>query len=400
MDVLEAKHSKKDKTFLPPCHLPDIFSGPSTSKEVRIEPMDVLESTPLKRKPSPLHLLSPTMVSRTKEQASSPPPLLSPTIATQTPSFLSSGTPRKLKLRSKIKCLQRTKSKETQEQPFIEDFNNLCDKFLEKPLAQIIKAHVQLKHKKPISRRYSMEVKQFALALYFLSPKAYRYVSKMLTLPDKRTLERLTEKLECQPGLQNKSIYKALEIKLKTMTSKDRHCVLCIDEMSIKSNLYFDLKSDKIIGFEDTGYGDRGPQLCKNVLVIMARGLYSSWKQPIAFFFVATQLKADKLRPILEKCIVNLRDIDLTVEAISSDMGSNFIDLSKCLGITPENTEFQIEGHNLVYIFDPCHLIKATRNNLRQHTFCFQEKKTSWSYIDFFLQLRQEAVLQMCTQTH
>lgn len=161
-----------------------------------------------------------------------------------------------MKLRSRIKRLQKQTSKE--EQDFAkEDFYVMCDKFLDNPLAEVIKTHVQMKSKQPKARRYSTTIKQFALALYFLSPRAYHFLANMLTLPDKRTLERLTAKLSCQPGLDNKAIYKVLEIKAKSMTEKDKHSTLCIDEMSIKSNLFFDINCDKIIGYEDFGNGER-----------------------------------------------------------------------------------------------------------------------------------------------
>lgn len=164
-------------------------------------------------------------------------PLSSP-VATQTSSILSSRIPRKTKLRLQVRHLRKQNKKQLSNLE-IEDFNRMCDRFLTDPLAAIIKSHVQMKSKKPISRRYSLELKQFALALYFLSPRAYRYLAKILTLPNKRTLERLTSKLSCQPGLNNDAIFKALEIKIKSMIEKERHCIICIDEMAIKSNLFF-----------------------------------------------------------------------------------------------------------------------------------------------------------------
>lgn len=193
----------------------------------------------------------------------------------------------------------------------------------------------------------------------------------------------MTQMIACNPGLDNAPVYKALEIKVNTMLEQDRHCILCIDEMSIKSNLCFDIGHDEIIGFEDLGSEERQGVVCCNALVIMVRGLYSAWKQPLAYFFVGSQLKAVKLRPIMANCIQKLFNIGLIVEGIASDMGSNFIELSKLLGVT-ESSEFELDGRKLVYIFDPCHLIKATRNNLLKNSFHFDNKITSWSFIKTF----------------
>lgn len=340
--------------------------GPSTSKDTVCEPPQVVEERGL---PSPSQLVR--------------------SVSTQTPHSLSSYSPRKNKLKAEIKDLRkRLSSKEEtlkKEEPCsLEHFHKLCDIFLDSPLADIIKSHTAMKGKKRISHRYSKEIKQFALTIYFLSPRAYHFLSNLLTLPTKRTLQRLTEQLSCKPGLKNKGIFRALELKSKTMYDKDKHCILCIDEMSLKSNLLYDTGNDEIIGFQDIGKEHKDSSICKNALVVMARGLYSPWKQPLAYFFVGNQLKASELKPIMEDCVIKMSETGFHVEAISSDMGSNFLELASSFGVTPENSEFKIGILNLLYIFDPCHLVKATRNNLLKHSFHFEGKKTSWEYIDTF----------------
>nr|CAI5835611.1 unnamed protein product [Callosobruchus analis] len=106
----------------------------------------------------------------------------------------------------------------------------------------------------------------------------------------------------------------------------------------------------------------------------MARGLYTRWKQPIVYFFVESQMKAADFRNVLEECTEKLIQTGLIVEGIASDMGSSFLELSKSLGVDAQNAEFVLAGKNLVYIFDPCHLIKATRNNLLKHVLLSQKK--------------------------
>nr|CAI5838914.1 unnamed protein product [Callosobruchus analis] len=257
----------------------------------------------------------------------------------------------------------------------LEEFNRFCDVFLDRLLSSIIKTHVALKTRAPLGRRYTNEIKQFALMLYFVGPKAYNLLSKLLTLLSRRTLQRMTENIYLRPGLNNKVNFKSLEIKAKTMKKMDKHCLLCIDEMSLKSNLFYRTISDEIIGFEDIGNEKKSNTICKNALVIMARGHYTRWKQPIAYFFVESQMKAADLRNVLEECIEKLIQTGLIVEGIASDMGSNFLELSKSLGVDAQNAEFVLAGKNLVYIFDPCHLIKATRNNLLKHVLLSQEKR-------------------------
>ncbi|XP_050297718.1 uncharacterized protein LOC126737064 [Anthonomus grandis grandis] len=210
------KNSPYDRTKTPEKHpLLDIFSGPSTSQYSVCEPLGNLLSIEID-----------------KPSENSPPGLLSPSASTQTSSQLSSNTPRKRKLRLQIKKMRKfgvTAKARQKEDPDVRDFNRLCDKFLSKPLACVIKTHVALKGKRRKSHRFSMELKQFALTLHFLSPKAYKFIGSLLTLPTKRSLHRITENISCQPGINNAVLYKALQIKLNTLLEQDKHCILCID---------------------------------------------------------------------------------------------------------------------------------------------------------------------------
>lgn len=94
------------------------------------------------------------------------------------------------------------------EQSCLQDFYKLCDKYLSEPLASLVKAQAVLKEQEPSGGRYSMDYKQFALTLQFLGPRAYKFISKLLYLPNKRSLQKNTQKLVCKSGLHNTPIYK------------------------------------------------------------------------------------------------------------------------------------------------------------------------------------------------
>lgn len=68
------------------------------------------------------------------------------------------------------------------------------------------------------------------------------------------------------------------------------------------------------------------------------------------------------------------------VHALVTDMGSNFILLSCELGISTKNSTFLVEEEKVIYIFDTPHLIKATRNNLLQHNFQFNNSSFVGTY--------------------
>lgn len=316
-------------------------------------------------------------------------PLKSPT-STQTSMTLSAHTPRKEKLRKKVQELRRQNisSKKaftlTEKTATLEDFDKLCDQFLPEKLSEFVKVQARLSKKKPTGRRYSMKYKEFALALYFLGPRAYNFLKRLLYLPSKRVLERMTERLIYKPGLYNEALYKSLQIKVEGMQEEDKHCILCVDEMALKANLFYHVGSDEIVGFTEIQSGKQEFEPAYNATVIMARGLYTNWKQPLSYFFVNSTFPAGQLKTVLEECVTKLSETGLIVDAIVSDMGSNFIKLTNNLGVTPENPEFYVGNKKIVYIFDTPHLIKATRNNLLKNYFLYNGKKTSWTYIKQF----------------
>jgi hypothetical protein len=67
-------------------------------------------------------------------------------------------------------------------------------------------------------------------------------------------------------------------------------CALLFDEMEIKECLYYDIGSDRIIGFEDLG-DNCEEQFVNQVLVFMLQGLHKTWKQSTAHYFYTMGVK-------------------------------------------------------------------------------------------------------------
>lgn len=61
--------------------------------------------------------------------------------------------------------------------------------------------------------------------------------------------------------------------------------MLCVDEMYIKANLFYDRTNDSIVGLAENEEGVRSFKPALTVSVLMLRGLFSKWKQPLAYFF-------------------------------------------------------------------------------------------------------------------
>lgn len=191
----------------------------------------------------------------------------------------------------------------------------------------------------------------------------------------------MTSKLHFQCGIQP-LLLETLKIKVKELEFLDMFCIMCIDEMSNKTNLFFNVARDEVIGLEDFVNAKKFVP-ASNVAVIMLRGIYNKWKQPLGYFFVNYFSSAD-LKPIILNAIRLVLDIGFKVTALISDMGSNFVQLSRNLHVSKHDPISKVQDKTIIYIFDTPHLIKATRNHLMKYSYVYDDKKTSWDDIEFF----------------
>lgn len=253
-------------------------------------------------------------------------------------------------------------------------------KLLPTNVAQLLSTHNVAQIKSKHGRRYTSNFKQFALQLFFLSPRNYRELKKQFALPSIRSLQSFTQTWKIKPGINN-NIFDVLSVKLNSLPPLERHCILCVDEMSLKAHLFYNISQDEIIGFEDMG-NKKSAKSAKNALVIMARSIAGDWKLPVCFCLMETTCKSNVLQSIIFDVIRKLQGCGATVHALISDMGSNFIQLSRQLGISTENSVFLVDDFEILYIFDTPHLMKSTRNNLYKHRIQFRMNKiASWAHI-------------------
>ena len=54
---------------------------------------------------------------------------------------------------------------------------------------------------KPSGRRYTDEIKEFALTLYYYSPKAYKYVRSIVPLPNPSLIRKWSASFKCEPAI-------------------------------------------------------------------------------------------------------------------------------------------------------------------------------------------------------
>ena len=237
--------------------------------------------------------------------------------------------------------------------------------------------HKKKNKKKKKGRRYKAEIKSLALSIFYISGSAYSIIAKLFDLPSKPTLARWLHGMEVHPGI-NQQMLAALKLNVYKMNKNARKCILCMEEMSLKSNVFYDTKSDKLFGLEDIGT-ERNSLLATSALVVMARGVFSKWEQPIAFYFVNNSCNSLSLQGIIASVIGHIEKIELNVLGMVSDMGSNFLKLASLLGVCEQCPYFTLNENQYFCMFDVPHLLKATRNNLLKYDIGFVSRRKSFT---------------------
>lgn len=203
-------------------------------------------------------------------------------------------------------------------------------------------------------------------------------------LPSPQTLMLLVKEINPAPGIIKDSFLTLLRKKVTNFSDENKICTLCVDEISIKANFFYNKNKDIVVGVADKGNGERTFEPATSATVLMARGIRSQWKQPLAYIFTKSGLSGTNLKQIIEEVICQLQSLNLKVVALVSDMGSNNILMAQKLNVCEENPYFYVQEQKIVYLFDTPHLLKALRNMLLKYNFSFQKNIISWDYLHRF----------------
>ncbi|CAI6351086.1 unnamed protein product [Macrosiphum euphorbiae] len=233
-------------------------------------------------------------------------------------------------------------------------------------------------HNKAKGRRFTMEEKLLSLSLYKQSKKSYRLLSKLFTLPSRKTLSSLLSKIPIKTGL-DETFLKVLGENVKHLKKKDKFCVILFDEVSLEAQLHYDHNVGNIMGFEDNGLG-RTQNFADHSLVFMIKGITKKYKQPMSYTFCQSSTNKHDLANQIRKVIQAVTSVGLKVVATICDQGtSNSAAIRVLHNYTKEyylrrnennydDNFYEIqcgdERVKVIHLYDSPHLIKGIRNNL------------------------------------
>lgn len=207
-----------------------------------------------------------------------------------------------------------------------------------------------------------------AIGLKSLSLKAYKYLRdvKKFPLPSLTTLNMWCTIFNIPPGIL-KNVLQIMQNKGRALSPAEKLVALSFDEIYISNKVDLDRKEQKIYGPHKT---------CQ---IIMARGLFKNWKQPVFYEFDQAMT-----RDILLAVIEELYNINYIVVAVTCDMAPTnmkvFNDLK--IGINTCNQPEKEHAYKECFITHPVdnslkifffadvpHLLKLARNNLLDSGF-------------------------------
>jgi len=209
------------------------------------------------------------------------------------------------------------------------------------------------------------------------------------------------QNIRIYPGL-NSNVMQALQKKVAAMPPNSNLCALVLDEMAIKESVTYNCETDSIEGLEDFGRHGSTKYVANHALVFMARGLTTHWKQAVGYYLSSGPIKSEVLKSLILDAIDNLENIGLNIKVVISDQGSgNRKAFESLLGVTDVAPQFIHADKKYVVMYDPSHLLKNTRNNLKKTGFVVHGQDIEWSHIERFYELDCRSRIRMAPRlTH
>lgn len=243
-------------------------------------------------------------------------------------------------------------------------------------------------------KKYSPTLRQFALTLHFISPRAYTYVRKSFNtcLPHPRTLTSWYQGINGEPGFSEEAL-SALTMLVKKST-RQIYGALSFDEMAIRKCVEFDGKN--YVGFVNFGNIRENHELpvAKEALVFMLTCINGSWKIPVGYFLIdgiSAEQKCSLVKQaleLIEKCGVNV--VALTFDGCRANFS-----MAKLLGCQLDNETidhiFKYNGKPVAIFPDPSHMLKLVRNTLgEKHDLTNREGYIiSWGFVTQLVDLQE-----------
>ena len=253
-------------------------------------------------------------------------------------------------------------------------------------------------------KRYTETVKEFAITLYFYSPRAYNFVRGLLSLPHPSMIRKWSASIDCEPGFISEAFHSLAKIIESSPEKKD--CALMLDGMAIRKQVIYDPKKDQYVGFINYGGAVVEPseELASEALAFLLVGLRGHWKCPIGYFLI-NKMSANVQKQLVRIALTKAAEAGLRVHCVTCDGTTTNISMFEGLGCSfcgtydTMKTTFKhpTEQYDVSAILDPCHMLKLARNSLADLS-CFlapDGSRIEWKYFKNLHDLQENQGLKL-----
>lgn len=260
------------------------------------------------------------------------------------------------------------------------------------------------------SRKYSLELRTFALTLQFYSSAAYNFVRSTFgnCLPHPVTLQKWYHSVDGSPGYTSESL-RAIKMKAEELKSRGKEliCGLIMDEMAIHEHVEWNGKRN--VGYINYGSGFNadhdGLPKAKDALVFMLVALNSSWKIPIGYFLINRLSSQDKAN-LLKGCLIMLKNTGINIKSLTFDGAPSNVSMATLLGANLHLPNLKpyfchpVSKEKIHIFLDACHMIKLCQNTLGDWKFLKNENGNliKWQHFENLVKLQEETGLHAATK--
>lgn len=295
--------------------------------------------------------------------------------------------------KKKISDLKTKQTAKTRSQKIVQ-LLSVASEYLSKAQVDFFETQLRLSNRSNKGRRWSDHDKQLALSIFYQSPKTYKLLRKLFTLPTPRVLRKWMAEIQIKPGL-NEIVFNALALKVKKMKEIDKNCIILLDEISLAVGLSYNQSSDTVEVLVDYGNDDRENVVANEALVFMIHGIFQPSKQILSFTFAKGATSSKKLKTFTIQCIEKLGEIGLNVRAVVADQGPNNRGLFNQLKVSKDKPYFFYNHQKVYCMFDPPHLLKSLRNNFRKYLMTVEGKPVRFHHVDNFYKYDKSRPLRL-----
>lgn len=244
-------------------------------------------------------------------------------------------------------------------------------------------------------RKYGIEERSFALALYYQSPKTYKFLSSLFHLPPVQTLQSYLSTVSVNVGWSNHAI-SVLRNRAAVSPKEDTLCGIVFGSISIKECLHFDKATNSIIGGENLGEHGGSLRKANHALVFMVKGLVEKWTSVLGCFFYAGEINPYRLKELYEASVRKVQSSGhRVIFTVCNPEEEVHFSLFQTFGMTRENPSLEVNGKRIHFFYDSPNLLQSLTNTLLRYDIKIGDDVISWKYMKQFIERDQKQKIRL-----